>query len=208
MQPETGIFSTAITLFLLIDSIGNVPLFLALLKEVPPKRQKIVIFRELLIALAVISFFYFVGSIFLKMIHVKQHTVLIGGGVILFLISIRMVFPEIFKSVQAKTSLSKEPFIVPLAIPLVAGPAVLSSVMLYSDQGKTPLVVLTALFLAWLFSTLILLNSRFIQKILRDKGLAACEKLMGLLLTLIAIQMALEGISLYLCQVNESILHR
>ncbi len=203
MLIDFHIFSIAFTLFLLMDSLGNIPLFIAILKDLPPKRQRQIILRELLIALGVIIIFYFIGNFILDLIHVKQHTVLLAGGIILFLIAIRMVFPEFFYLKPKKTSSPKEPFIVPLAIPLVAGPAVLASIMLYSKEGESPFVVLCALFLAWLATSLILLASSLLQKFLGDKGLMACERLMGLLLTLISVQMFLQGISLYVCDMNQ-----
>lgn len=196
-------FSIAFTLFLLMDSLGNIPLFIAILKDLPPKRQRQIILRELLIALGIIIIFYFVGNLLLDLIHVKQHTVLMAGGVILFLIAIRMVFPEFFYLKPKKNSSTKDPFIVPLAVPLLAGPAVLASIMLYSKEGESPFIVLYALFLAWVATALILLSSSILQKFLGDKGLTACERLMGLLLTLISVQMFLQGISLYVCDMTK-----
>lgn len=196
------LFSIAFTLFLLMDSLGNIPLFVSILKDFPQKKQRQIILRELLIALVIIVIFYFIGNLLLDLIHVKQHTILMAGGIILFLIAIRMVFPEFFYSKPKKVASHKEPFIVPLAIPLIAGPAVLASIMLYSKEGEPPFVILTALFLAWVASSLILLSSTLLQKLLGDRGLTACEKLMGLLLTLISVQMFLQGISLYVCSVT------
>lgn len=196
-------FSIAFTLFLLMDSLGNIPLFIAILKDLPPKRQRQIILRELLIALGIIIIFYFVGNLLLDLIHVKQHTVLMAGGVILFLIAIRMVFPEFFYLKPKKNSSTKDPFIVPLAVPLLAGPAVLASIMLYSKEGESPFIVLYALFWAWVATALILLSSSILQKFLGDKGLTACERLMGLLLTLISVQMFLQGISLYVCDMTK-----
>lgn len=192
--------------FLLMDSLGNVPLFLAMLKDFPPRKRSQIILRELLIALLVIVAFYFLGDIFLDSLSIRQHTILMAGGIILFLIALRMIFPDLVHKNTGVTPLTKEPFIVPLAVPLIAGPAILASVMLYSQQEETPFVVLTALFLAWILSTIILLSSGFLQKILKERGLTACERLMGLLLTLMSVQMFLEGVSLYLCEVNQALL--
>jgi len=194
------IISTAFALFLLMDPIGNVPLFISLLKHYPPKKQRKIIYRELLIALGVILFFNFLGDWILNLIQVEQYTILIAGGIILFIISLRMIFSSDAPSKEKiHQSPHKEPFIVPLAIPLVAGPAVLAAVMLYAKQEEYVWITVSAVFLAWLCTTCILLSSTFLQKILGDTGLAACEKLMGLLLTLIAIQMFLEGIHLSIC---------
>lgn len=205
MHTKFHIFSIAFTLFILMDSLGNIPLFISILKDFPPKKQRKVILRELIIALAIIIAFYFLGNILLDLIHVQQHTILMAGGIILFLISIRMVFPEFFRLETKKNPLHKEPFIVPLAVPLIAGPAVLASVMLYSKQGESSFVVLSALFLAWVVSSFILLSSSLLQKILGARGLTACERLMGLLLTLISVQMFLQGISLYACEIKQAL---
>ncbi|MES2200566.1 MAG: MarC family protein [Chlamydiota bacterium] len=203
MLIDFHIFPIAFTLFLLMDSLGNIPLFIAILKDFPPKKQRQIILRELTFALAIIVAFYFLGNLLLDLIHVKQHTILMAGGIILFLIAIRMVFPEFFYSKPKKASSHKEPFIVPLAIPLVAGPAVLASIMLYSKEGAPHSTVLSALFLAWIASSIILLSSSLLQKVLGERGLTACERLMGLLLTLISVQMFLQGVSLYVFDINK-----
>jgi len=200
------IFPISFSFFLLMDALGNVPLFLTMLKDFSPQKRFRIIFREMLIALAVITLFYFLGDIFLDFLYIQQHTILMAGGIILFLIALRMIFPDLVHKQSSVSPLTKEPFIVPLAVPLIAGPAILASVMLYSQQQESPFVVLSALFLAWAFSTLILLSSGLLQKVLKERGLIACERLMGLLLTLMSVQMFLEGVSLYLCEVNQALL--
>ncbi len=192
------VLSIAFPLFLLMDPIGNVPLFIVTLKGFNNQMQRKIIFRELIIALCIIIVFNFAGDYLLSLLHVDQHTILIAGGIILFLISLRMIFPQPTHSEELESK--KEPFIVPLAIPFVAGPAVLATVMLYSEREESAFVMLLAIGLAWAASTLILLSSSFLKKILGDKGIIACEKLMGLLLTLIAVQMFLEGTTLYLSE--------
>ncbi len=191
------LFSMAISLFLLMDAIGNVPIFIAVLKETTPKRQAWIIFRELIIALIIIIGFYFLGEYLLRFLQVEQYTVMIAGGLILFIIALRMVFPT---HVTEKTDVPKErePFIVPLAVPLVAGPAVLAAVMLYSHQAIPMSIAIMAIIIAWVVTTIILLSSSFIKKVLGMRGIIALERLMGLLLTLIAVQMFLEGLRKYL----------
>lgn len=202
MDQLNQIFSLSFILFLLMDSIGNVPLFISILKEFDAKTQKKIIRRELCIALAIIIFFHFLGSFLLNLIEVKQETVLIGGGIILFLIALNMVFPR--SSPEKERKMTEAPFIVPLAIPFVAGPAVLASVMLYSEQ-QTQLVALSSIGIAWIASVLVLTSAVSLKKLLGDKGILACEKLMGLLLTLMAIQMCLEGIELYVARLHTAI---
>jgi multiple antibiotic resistance protein len=175
-----------------MDSIGNVPIFIAVLKELKPSRQRHVIFRELILALVIIVVFYFIGGPLLDFLTISQEAVLIAGGIILFMIAFKMIFPQPKSNHWAQ---DREPFLVPLAVPLVAGPAVLSAVMIYSHEDISAWVAISAIFAAWVLSTIILLSSTFLRKILGEKGIKACEKLMGLILVMIAVQMFLNGFS-------------
>jgi len=191
------LYSLTLSLFILMDAIGNVPIFLSLLKEIKPKRQRIVIFREMIIALIIMIFFYFLGDVLLGALEVRQYTVKTAGGIILFLIALKMIFPA--PKEAAESLKHKEPFIVPLAIPLVAGPGVLASIMLYAQREVSTLLVVSAIVIAWILSAIILLSSSLIQRWLGWSALTALERLMGLILTLIAVQMCLEGIKSYFC---------
>jgi MarC family membrane protein len=193
-----NMFSMAFALFLLMDPIGNVPLFVTVLKDIDPKRHWKIIIRELIIALVVIILFNFLGDALLGFLNVTMPTILISGAIILFLIALKMIFP-VRRDAEVELSHDREPFIVPLAIPLVAGPAVLAAVMLYSGQHKAdPMLPVWAIIIAWAASTLILLSSTLWKKLLGWRGLVACERLMGLILTLIAVQMFLEGLETFL----------
>lgn len=194
-----SLLSMAFSLFLLMDSIGNIPLFIAILKDIPRKRQRQIIFRELLIALLVMILFHFVGGSFLDALQIEQYAVLVSGGIILFLLSLKMIFPSEHEPLASK---DKEPLIVPLAIPLVAGPAVLATIILYSRQSSSAYITVTAIVLAWAISTLILLSSTFLNKILGSRGILATERLMGLILTMMSVQMFLEGISQFMQRSN------
>ncbi len=189
--------SVAFALFLLMDPLGNIPLFISILKNISPKRQKRIILRELLIALLVMIGFNFLGENLLDALDVSTYTVLIAGGIILFLISLKMIFPQPHAALPDLPK-EKEPFIVPLAIPLVAGPAVLAAIILYAKKETSLVVPLLAIFIAWAASTLILLSSPWLSKILGPRGISACEKLMGLLLIMLSIQMLLSGVSEYI----------
>ena len=188
------IFKMALSLFLLMDSLGNIPFFISFLKGIPPRRQYQIIIRELLIALGIMVLFNYVGDMLLEALHVTQYSVLISGGIILFLIALKMIFPT-SNDLEAQTQIEKEPFIVPLAIPLVAGPAVLAAIILNSQETTTTSLI--AIFCAWVVTTIILLSSSLLSKALGKRGLIACERLMGLVLTMISIQMFLEGLSQY-----------
>lgn len=193
---EHPLFTLTLSLFLLMDAIGNIPIFISLLKKLPPKRQAWIILRELLIALLTIFVFYFLGNVFLRALGISEQTVKISGGIILMIISLRMIFPE--KTEETYKGPEHEPFIVPLAIPLIAGPAILATVMIYSRQMLPLHYVLIAITGAWALSTVILLFAPFIQKVLGKRGILALEKLMGLILTLISIQMFLDGLGGFL----------
>lgn len=195
--------STAYALFLLMDPIGNIPLFISILKDINRKRQQQIILRELCIALGIMIGFNFLGDALLKSLNVSQYAVSISGGIILFILSLKMIFPS-RKDVDVEVPQEKEPFIVPLAVPLVAGPAVLAAIILLSRQEENNLITISAIAIAWAASTIILLCSSYLKKVLGWRGITACEKLMGLLLTMMAIQMFLEGVTLYLTVLPKS----
>lgn len=160
------------------------------------KRQRKIILRELVIALLFILAFYFVGNFLLSAIGVTEKTIYMSGGIILFILALRMIFP-LPKDPDAEISRDKEPFIVPMAVPLVAGPAVLAAVMLYARQVPQSASVFLAIIIAWIASTVILLCSSPLEKMLGTRGVTAVERLMGLILTLIAIEMFLKGLHLF-----------
>ncbi len=188
-----------------MDSVGNIPIFLSVLKETSPKRHPWIIFRELLIALGIILFFYFLGGQLLDFMDIQEHSIMISGGIILFLIALKMVFPPQAAHHHPRDhGDDKEPFIVPLAIPLVAGPAVLAAVILYSHEAIPALHVIPAIVMAWTASTIVLLCSSLIRRALGMRGITALERLMGLLLTMIAVEMFLQGLHHYLSYSNGS----
>lgn len=186
--------SMALSLFLLIDPIGNIPFFISALKGVPSHKHLKIIVRELIIALGIMIIFNYLGDYLLSSLNINPYSVLISGGIILFLLSLKMIFPDENNSF-IKYSPEKEPFIVPLAVPLIAGPAVLAAIMLYSRQNEINSVL--AILFAWIFSTLILVFSPFLHRILGKRGIIACERLMGLILIMVSIQMFLGGMELY-----------
>lgn len=189
--------SAALLLFLILDPLGNIPVFLSLLKPLPAKRQRIVLIRELLIALAVLFIFLWAGRYVLEAMHLRQESVSIAGGIVLFLIGIKMIFPSP-EGMFGETE-GGEPFIVPMAIPLVAGPSGMAAVMLFSTQYPDRMLDWSlALILAWFGTALILLSATSLYKLLGKPVLIAVERLMGMLLVAISVQMLLDGIVAYL----------
>lgn len=191
------ILSAAILLFLTLDPIGNVPICLSLLEDVAPERRRKVLVRELLLALAVLLLFLFTGPYILGFLHLRQESISITGGIILFLIAMKMVFP-VPRSVQAEEEVEGEPLLVPLAIPLIAGPSAIATLLLMVTREPQLLWKWTlALILAWLVSAVILLSSTLLKRVLGKRGLVAMERLMGMLLVAIAVQMFLDGVMAY-----------
>lgn len=188
------ILSAAILLFLVMDPFGNIPVFLVHLRGIPPKRQRRIVCREMLIALAVLVAFLFCGRLVLDVLHVTESSLGIAGGIILFMIAVNMVFSgseQIFRG-QGHDG---EPFIVPLAIPLVAGPSSMATVMLLmARQPDRWPAWLMALVAAWMVGGLILLLSSWFSRMLGARGLTALERLMGLLLTTVAVEMFIQGV--------------
>ena len=194
-----SILSAIILLFFVMDPVGNVPLFLVVLKNVDQHRRKKIIIRESLIALGVLVFFLLVGRYFLDIVQISEPALSIAGGIVLFLIAVRMIFaaPE-GTTVQEPVG---EPLVVPLAMPLIAGPSAIATVLLLqSREPSRVLDWLLALVCAWFLSTLILLFASNLKQFLGDKVLVALERLMGMLLTTIAVQMFLTGISQFSAQ--------
>lgn len=188
--------SAGILLFLIMDPLGNIPLFLSLLKNVAPERRRLVLIRELLIALVVLFAFLFGGKYLLSALQLKPESVSIAGGIVLFLIGIRMIFPSrdgIFGG-----DVEAEPFIVPMAIPAVAGPSTMAAVMLLANSNPGRTVDWSiALFLAWLATSVLLVSSTYLYRWLGASVLVALERLMGMLLVALSVQMFLDGAVAY-----------
>ena len=189
--------SAALLLFLILDPLGNIPVFLSLLEPLPAKRRRWVLIRELLIALVVLFIFLWAGRYVLAAMHLRQESVSIAGGIVLFLIGLKMIFPSP-EGMFGETP-EGEPFIVPMAIPLVAGPSGMAAVMLFSTQYPDRMLDWSlALFVAWLGTAAILFSATSLYKLLGKPVLIAVERLMGMLLVAISVQMLLDGVVAYL----------
>ena len=194
-------FTAVLTLFLVMDPLGNVPIFLAILKDLEPKRRRYVIIREMLIALLVMALFLMFGNGMLQVLGLKPETISIAGGIVLFIIALRMVFPQ--QGGLMGDLPDGEPFIVPLAVPFVAGPSTLATLILFSQQsGQTLVFTSIELVIAWALTFVILLFSTKFYKWLGVRGLAAMERLMGMLLIMISVQMLLNGVLAFAADFN------
>ena len=188
------LMSVAFTLFLVMDPLGNIPLFLSALREVPGERRRRVLVRELLIAYGVLVACLLVGPPLLRSLNLDQESISIAGGIVLFLIALRMIFPS--EGGVLGEAIEGEPFIVPLAIPLLAGPSALSAILVLARTApERTLGWLGALTLAWAASAAILLSSNLFYRLLRRRGLVALERLMGMVLVMLAVQMFLDGLA-------------
>ena len=189
--------STAVTLFFVMDPFGNTPVAIALLGGVPKARRPWVVLREGLFALGLLVFFYLAGSRATAWLGLSTVDLQMGGGVVLFLIALRMIFPD-GKAWHCAEAQEKEPFLVPLAIPLIAGPSALATVMLMSGlSGESQWAGLGMVGLAWGASTLLLLTGVAVGSRLHPRLAGAIERLMGLLLIVVAIHMVMTGAQAY-----------
>ncbi|MFI0435257.1 MAG: MarC family protein [Parachlamydiaceae bacterium] len=190
-----SLFNIALTLFLIMDPLGNLSSFHSMIKELEPKRQYWVILREMLIALAFMLFFNYLGEYLFNFLSLSETTVRLSSGIILFLIAIKILFKP-GDSLRAHLP-KEEPFIFPIAVPLVAGPALMATIMLYAHLEQLQSVMLFAIFIAWSLSLLIFFFTSPIKRILGNNGLMASERLIGMVLVLIAVQRFMEGLLLF-----------
>lgn len=186
-----SLFTTTISMFLIMNSIGSIMGYLDLVETLDEKRRQKIIVREMLFALLIMMFFHFVGEFLLLALDVSSQTISLAGGLILFLIAIRMIFPQ--SKVQVPVTEKVEPFIFPIATPMIAGPSILTTIMLYAHQNES-IKVITAMLIAWAFSITILFFAQKIKDVIGKRALIALERLMGLLLTMMAVEMLLNGI--------------
>lgn len=196
------IYSAAIMLFLVMDPFGNIPIFLSVLSHVDPKRRGKIIVRELLIALLFLIFFLFFGKFILSGMHITEPALGIAGGTILFLIAIKMIFPASNSTFVNEEDKDGDPLIVPLAVPMVAGPSSMAMVILLSTQyPDQQLSWLAALIISWSLGFIILILSEKLSKIIGKRTLKAIERLMGMILTTMAVQMLLTGIKTFIASI-------
>ncbi len=192
--------SVAATLFFVMDPLGNAPIFNAVLTRLDSTRRMLVVAREMVFALIILAGFLLAGNAILSFLGIGQASLSISGGVLLFIISLRMIFPKTRASDELEED--EDPFIVPLAMPLVAGPSTIAVLLLLSSSQPGRILEWgTALFLAWAGTTAILVASPFLMRVLGARGARALERLMGMLLIILATQMLLNGLRDFLTSV-------
>lgn len=193
--------SAAVLLFLVMDPLGNLPMFVTALKNVHVTRQRQVILREMVFALIALLLFLFFGGTMLRLLGLSEPALGVAGGVVLMLIALRMVFPS--REATLHEEIDDEPFIVPLAIPYVAGPSSLATVLLlYSREPERWMDWVGAILLAWAACLPFMLASGWLRGRLGERGLIAVERLMGLVLVTIAVDMLMKGVASFLSHVH------
>ncbi len=180
-------------LIIIMDPIGNVPVFLSILKNIPLERRKKIIIRELIIAFAILLFFMFIGRYLLQLLQIEQSSLGIAGGIILFIIAIRMIFPG--TKPMFTHNEEAEPLVVPLAIPMLAGPSAIAAVILLMAQEPGRWIEwIFVVFVASLISGIILISSEALGSKLGNRALTAIERLMGIFLIMVSVDFILDGI--------------
>ncbi len=189
------VFKLAMVFFIVANPIGNSPTIITLIKNHGVSRQQQILFRESMFALILAIFFLFLGEIFLNSLLIKEYALRISGGTLLFIVALKMIFS---REVDSKSDSPKQdPFIVPIATPLISGAGLLTTILLKSNETTTG-VVLLGILVAWIGVTVVLVTAPYLQLLLGKRGLAALEQLMGMLLAMIAIQMFIKGMALFL----------
>lgn len=191
--------SATILLLLITDPLGNIPIFANALRHVAPERRAKVILREVLIAFLLLLAFMFVGDSFLRVMNLSELSLQIAGALILFLIALRMIFPVESPAAETPEAMKREPLIVPLAIPALAGPSALATVLLLVSQAPNRrLEWVGALCVTMAVCAIVLVLAERIQRVLGDRLVLAFERLMGLILVAIAVEMLLRGIRTFI----------
>ena len=191
-----SLFHLSLVLFLIMDPVGSLSTYLSLIKDFPRSRQLIILLREMGIALGIMIAFNYLGEYIFDFLELSEVTVRLASGVILFLIAVKILFTA--KDNPRANLPAGEPFIFPLAVPLIAGPALLATIMLYARLEPLQSMMIFAILIAWAITGIIFFFAAPIKKILGTNGLAACERLIGMVLVLIAVQRFLEGILLFI----------
>jgi len=199
---EPTAFSIALVFFLVANPIGNSPAILSLVKDYSFERQQKIILREAVISLIIVLFFQFFGEIFLGMLKISDYALTLTGGLVLFMVALQMIFhkPEI----EGSSATKQEPFIVPIATPLISGPGVMTMVMISAKEANDNIKITLAILIAWAGVISILAASPYLQKLIGKRGMAALEQIMGMLLGLISMGMIINGVKLFLKTLNQA----
>ena len=191
MQDLT-LFTITLVLFFIMDPVGNVIPYLTLMKGIEPRRRNLILLREMCIAFAAMLVFNYLGEYIFDILGISETAVRLTSGVILFLVAIKILFPA--KDSPRANLPEGEPFVIPLAIPLIAGPSLLATIMLYAHMEPSEPIMLLSIVFATLGAFVVLFLAPYIHRVLGNNGLLALEKLMGMILVLMAVQRFTDGL--------------
>ena len=185
-------YTIFVTIFLLMDGVGNIPVFLSILRKYNSSEQRRIIIREMIIAFLILSLFFFCGKTILGLMNISVAAVQVSGGVILFIMALKMIYPS---DENIRPEDDTDPFIVPLAVPLMAGPSSIAMVMIIAQHNSIGMwLSWLSIILACIATLLTLLIAPFLKRILGRRGMRAIERLMGMILTIISTQMIITGV--------------
>ncbi len=190
-----SIWQIALVLFIVSNPIGNSPTVIALIKNYSITEQQKILFRESIFSMIIAFFFLFCGEAFLTRLNIDQYSLSVSGGVLLFLVALKMIFSTKIETTEETPK--QVPFIVPIATPLLSGAGLLTMIMLYSKQEGNDLKIFFAIVIAWIGVTTVMISAPYLQLFLGKRGLLALEQLMGMILAMIALEMVVKGFSLF-----------
>lgn len=191
-----SVFQLALTFFIVTNPIGNTPTILALLKNYDFSSQRRILIREGIFSFLIALFFQYFGELFLGLLHIEDYAMSLCGGILLFILALEMIFPK--SETESSAVAKQEPFIVPIATPLLSGAGVLSLIMLFAKQEADNLKMSLAIVIAWIGVIGVLALAPYLQRILGRRGLLALEQLMGMLLAIIAAGILVKGVQLFI----------
>lgn len=187
----SDIIHYAFAIFLIANPTGNCPAIVALIKDFDLETQNRIMRREWLLSLGFAFFFLLIGESFLSLLGIATYAVTIAGGVLLLFVALFMIFPR--EEETKDIALRKEPCLVPIATPLIAGPSLMAALMIYSKQSIPFSVITISLFIAWVIVGVVLLASPYMLRYLGKRGLMAFEQLMGMVVCMLAVQLMVKG---------------
>lgn len=195
-----SIFQLALTFFIVTNPIGNSPTIIALIKDHSLKQQQKILFREAMFSMIIAIFFLFLGDAFLTGFQIQNYALRMSGGVLLLLVALKMIFSV--KNPSSSDAPKVDPYIVPIATPLLSGAGLMTMIMLYAKEEANNLKILSAILLAWVGVTAVLVGAPYLQILIGKRGIAALEQLMGMLLAMIAMEMIVQGSAVFLTVLN------
>ncbi len=197
MMSFDTLITLVLTFFFIANPIGNAPAIIALVKDFDFEQQKRILIREGFFALLIALFFQYFGEFFLGALNIKDYALTLSGGILILILALDMIF-NIGEPVVTDKRVKQEPYFVPIATPILSGPGLMAIIMLKSKQESNNILVTSAILMTWIGVMLVMLIAPYLQPLIGKKGLVALEQLMGMILTLISMQMIVRGAAMFL----------